>query len=374
MPTNLADFVYFRLVYDYLTKQINNFGMNLMASFMTWASALALLMVTLWIMIQGYRLITGQSRESLMAMVMNMTRVVIIVTAATTMSVFGSNLHRLFTTDLSTGINQLFTGSDETAAETIDKNLAWTQLALGAIDAVQVAPGDFETTKRKAHAMLIAGLGTASPPMAAGAMLLLYQTTIALFIGLGPLFILCLIFDQTKDLFRKWLLYGIGTIFSMAALGFISSLVLQLTLRVAAAFWSANLINQLTGLSKEGLSSQALQQGGIGLLMTVLIISVPPLAAAFFQGTVGSFMHYSAFGGGPGSRPGPQGQPPGSYVGYVMSHAQHPIHAGQPGVRPQAASGLHGRPSPVSGARVTTMSPVIHDEAIPVRPHPQYRV
>lgn len=373
MPTNLADFVYFRLVYDYLSKQINTFGMDLMASFMNWASALALLMVTLWIMIQGYRLITGQSRESLMAMVMNMTRIVIIVSAATTMSVFGSNLQQLFTTDLSTGINQMFTGSDDTAAETIDQNLAWTQLALGAIDAVQVVPGDTENAERKAHAMLIAGLGTASPPMAAGAMLLLYQATIALFIGMGPLFILCLIFDQTKDLFRKWLLYGIGTIFSMAALSFISSLVLQLTLRVAAALWTANLINQMTGLGAEGLSNQALQQGGIGLLMTVLIVSVPPLAAAFFQGTVGSFMHYSAFGGGPGNRPGPQGQPPGSYGGYGGSLAHQPAQAGQPSHHPHGGSGPHGGALPMSGARTTAMSPPQQAEAIPIRPHPRDR-
>lgn len=371
MPTNLADFVYFRLVYDYLSKQINTFGMDLMASFMTWASALALLMVTLWIMIQGYRLITGRSHESLMAMVMNMTRIVIIVSAATTMSVFGSNLQRLFTTDLSTGINQLFTGSDDTAAETIDQNLAWTQLALGAIDVVQVAPGDVENAQRKAHAMLFAGLGTASPPMAAGAMLLLYQATIALFIGMGPLFILCLIFDQTKDLFRKWLLYGIGTLFSMAALSFISSLVLQLTLRVAAALWTANLISQMTTLGAEGLSNQALQQGGIGLLMTVLIVSVPPLAAAFFQGTVGSFMHYSAFGGGPGNRPGPQGQPPGSYGGYGGSHAHQPSQARQPDHQQHGGNSPHGGVLRGSGARTTAMSPPLRDEAIPVRPHPR---
>ncbi|WP_175472809.1 hypothetical protein [Luteibacter sp. 329MFSha] len=40
-----------------------------------------------------------------------------------------------------------------------------------------------------------------------------------------------------------------------------------------------------------------MQQGGIGLLLTALIVSVPPMAAAFFQGTLGSFMSYSAFGG-----------------------------------------------------------------------------
>jgi len=301
-------FVYFVLIYNWLSDRINSFGMSLMAHLMTWASGIALVLVTLWVMIQGYRMITGQSRDSMMATVTNMTRIALIVTVATTMSIFGANLHTFLTTDLSTEINQLFTGNSDTTAQTIDQNLAWTQLALGAIDAVQIPAGDIENNDAKNHAMMMAGFGTASPPMAAAAMLLLYQFTIALFIGLGPLFILCLIFDQTKDLFRKWLMYGIGTLFSMAVLAFVSSMVLQLTLRVAAALWTATAINAITGQTAEGFSSQALQQGGLGLLMTVLIISVPPMAAAFFQGTMGAFYFNSAFGHGGGVGQGPNGQ------------------------------------------------------------------
>lgn len=301
-------FVYFVLIYNWLTEQIHTFGMDLMANLMTWASGIALVLVTLWIMIQGYRMITGQSRDSMMALVMSMTRIAIIVTVATTMSMFGNNLLQFFTTDLSTEVNHLFTGDDNTTAQTIDDNLAWTQLALGAIDAVQVTAGDTDVSNTKQNALLMAGIGTAGPPMAAAAMLLLYQFTLAIFIGLGPLFILCLIFDQTKSLFQRWLLYGIGTIFSMAVLAFVSSLVLKLTLKVAGALWASNLINNITGKGAEGLSSQALQQGGLGLLMTVLIISVPPLAAVFFQGTVGAFYFNSAFGQGGGNRQGPNGQ------------------------------------------------------------------
>lgn len=301
-------FVYFVLIYNWLSDQIDTFGMNLMASFMTWASAIAIVLVTLWIMIQGYRMITGQTRDSMMALVMSMTRVAIIVTVATTMGIFGTNLLSFFTTELSTGVNQMFTGDDSTAAQTIDENLAWSQLALAAIDTVQVAPGDNETVDQKNHALLIAGLGTASPPMAAAAMLLLYKFALALFIGLGPLFILCLVFEQTKSLFQRWLLYGIGTIFSMAVLAFVSSLVLQLSLRVAAALWSANIINTITGQGAEGFSTQAMQQGGVGLLLTVLIISVPPMAAMFFQGTLGAFYFNSAFGHDGGNRQGPDGQ------------------------------------------------------------------
>ncbi|MDR6935018.1 hypothetical protein [Luteibacter sp. 3190] len=63
-------------------------------------------------------------------------------------------------------------------------------------------------------------------------------------------------------------------------------------------------VNQLIlGNNTEGLTSKAMQQGGIGLLLTALIVSVPPMAAAFFQGTLGSFMSYSAFGGGNRLRP-----------------------------------------------------------------------
>lgn len=301
--------VFYVLIYNYLNDKINTFGVDLMANVMAWVSAIALTMVTLWILIQGYRLITGQSRDSMMVMVTNMTRIVIIVTAATTMSVFGSNLHNLFTTELSTGINQLFTDKDQTAAKSIDHNLTNIALAMAAIQSVQTPPGDVQATSDKARAIDFAIFGTASPPMAAGAMLLLYSFAIALFIGLGPLFIMCLIFDQTKDLFRRWLMYGIGTLFSMALLSAVTAIVMDLTARVAAALWATQFINALTGSNSEGLTNQSLQQGGVGLLMTVLIISVPPMAAMFFQGTMGNFYFNSAFGhGGGGARQGPNGQ------------------------------------------------------------------
>ncbi|MCC4589504.1 Type IV secretion system protein virB6, partial [Xanthomonas sp. NCPPB 1067] len=61
-----------------------------------------------------------------------------------------------------------------------------------------------------------------------------------------------------------------------------------------------------------GLSSQALQQGGIGLIMTMLIITIPTIAAALWQGNMGTFLTYTAFNNT--AAPGPQGQPAGSYM------------------------------------------------------------
>ena len=142
-------------------------------------------------------------------------------------------------------------------------------------------------------------------------MLLLYEVAMALFIGLGPIFILCLLFDQTKPLFQRWLLYGIGTMFSMAVLSAMVSIALAMVTRVAAAFWTSALAGSLLGTDfTDGMTSQAMQQGGMGLILTALIISAPPMAAMFFQGTLGQFMAFSQFGGGGGAvghRPGESG-------------------------------------------------------------------
>jgi len=42
---------------------------------------------------------------------------------------------------------------------------------------------------------------------------------------------------------------------------------------------------------------------GLGLSMTLFLITAPPMAAASFQGTVGQFMAYNAFGQGQAMQP-----------------------------------------------------------------------
>ncbi|MDL9998463.1 type IV secretion system protein [Variovorax sp. J22P240] len=334
MTTSIGDFVYFALIYKWLSERIAQFGSDVMARTMVWVSAMAMILVTLWVLIQGYRMITGQSREPMMAIVSSMGKIAVVVSVASTMSLGSIQLQDFFTSGLAREISRLVTGSDSSPASIIDKNLAYTQLAMGAIDAVYVPIGDLATADEKARTMLIATLGTAGPAMAAGAMLLLYQLAMALFIGFGPLFILCLIFDQTKELFRRWLMHGLGTLFSLAVLNFVVSLVLEMTLRVAGALWGTEVISRITGQGAEGFSSQAMQQGGVGLLMTALIISTPPMAAMFFNGTMGNFMFQSAFSGGGGARMGSQGQlmQGGGYGGNAPPTNTQQLNAGDKGV------------------------------------------
>lgn len=293
----VGDFAFFKLISEYFDHKIDQFGLRLMARMMQWVGAISLTLVTLWVMIAGYRMATGQSRDSMMGLVVSMTRIAVILSVATSMAWGGTNLHRFVTVDLDREIHSLFVGSAQSSSDAIDKNLAFMQVALSAIDAVQVPDKDPALQRKKEQALLFAGIGTASPPMAAGAMQLLFKFSIALSIGLAPLFILCLVFEQTKDLFRRWLLYTVGTLFSMSLLSVVTGWVMELMAKIAVLLWVNKALNGILGSAAEGMTTQAMFQGGIGLLMTVLIVTAPPLAAAYFQGTLGNFMSYSAFAG-----------------------------------------------------------------------------
>ena len=308
---SIGDFVFFKLILDYLRDRINDFGIEMMGRMMAWVGGIALILMTLWVLIQGYRIVTGQSRDSMMVLVTNMARAALIISVATSMAMFGSSVSDFLTKDVGGLITRVVTGKSGTAEDQIDKSLAWMQVALSSIDAIKVLD-DGGLREEKTRAMWFIGIGTGGPAVTAGAMLLLYQVAIALFIGFGPLFILCLLFDQTKQFFQKWLFYGIGTMFSMAVLSAMVSIALDMVIRVSAAFWTSSLINSffLEDAMSDGMTSQAMQQGGMGLILTTLILTAPPMAAMFFQGTLGSFMAYSQIGGSAAA--GPQGQPPGS--------------------------------------------------------------
>ena len=308
MAQSFGDLLYYALVSDFIRKEIDNFGFSLMERVSGLVGTAALTVITIWVIFQGFRILSGQSRDSLMALVLSVLRVTLIVMAATTIGIGGRPAHKFITQDLQNVITVAVTGNGgDTLEEQIDQNLAAMQFALASIDAINIVQ-DPTLNDDKKRAMDMVAVGTAGPAMVGGAMLLLYQVALALFVGLGPLFVLCLIFDQTKSLFNRWLMYGISTMFSMAVLSAMVAIATKLVLGVAAAFWTTTTLSALTGLSLDnGMTTIALQQGGVGLLLTALIVTTPPMAANFFNGAIGSASYFSALGPGSGDVRGNRG-------------------------------------------------------------------
>ena len=303
----ISDLLFFREINSFLTGEIEVFRDNLLGRTASLLGGAALSLLTLWIMIQGYRIAIGQSRESMMGLVTNSLRAVLIVGLATAAAATGGSVYRAVTDGLSSEVSRMVTGTDDDVYDRIDKCLAYMQVALASIDTLDVA-GDPILNDKKERAMWFAGIGTGGPAVMAGTMLLLNKVAMALFVGLGPLFILCLLFDQTKGLFGRWLYYGLGTMFSLALLSVMVTLATDMVIAVAASFWASALL----GAGPDSINSMALQQGGMGVVLSMLIMTAPPMAAMFFSGTLGSFVPYSQMTTNAPARP--QAAPQG-YVG-----------------------------------------------------------
>lgn len=360
-----ADFVFFEIIFDYLHAQIQLFGIALLGRAMRLVGMLALTVVTLWVMIQGYRLATGQSRQAAMTLVVDALKAALIITVATSAALFGTDLHTLVAHDLANAITHLVTGSETSAQKQIDTALGWMQMGLTSVDVLDTAQ-DMALHKSKMRALWMIGLGMGGPALVGGSLLLLYQVAIALFVGLGPIFILCLLFPQTRHLFQQWLWYGVGTLFSLATLAAMTAICLDLVIRVAAAFWANAVAGKLLGNMTEGVSSLALQQGGLGLILTTLIISAPPMAAMFFRGVLGQFSAYNAMGAGGAMRspqPSHMLDAPGTADAPLNAHVQP--HAGAAPaldvVKTGTAFGLAG--APTAAALLPMQEPAQQDYA-----------
>lgn len=348
----LINFVFYRRILAFLNDELAEFQDRLVGDTMEFLGIIALVLLTIWIFWQGFRIVSGRSRESMMALVVDSLRATLIIAAATGFAAANSDIYNNVTEGLGNVVIGVVTGDDMDVDDlygSMDKALAGMELALAAVQAVQIRDtgegGAQNAAAEQKRSMYFAGIGTMGPAITAGIMITLNKIAMALFVGLGPLFILCLLFDQTKNLFQRWLLYGIGTLFSLAVLYVMVYLAMDLTLAVTGALFAGQFLSLSTG---QGISNMSMQLGSLGIILTMLLISAPPMAAAFFQGTLGQFMHYSVFGGmdrdgfrnSPG-RGGPAGTPYGgmgrndgaaagggsSTTSLGQSYGQTPTHA-----------------------------------------------
>jgi type IV secretion system protein VirB6 len=288
---DLSNLYFFSEINKFLTSEIEEYGRNLLGRTMSWASAVALALTSLWIVLRGIYIAYGRSKETFSEHVLASARVGFVVAAATTMVAFGTDMQKFLGHDMVEDIHNIVSGQKGSPYDSIDQSLGYMQLALSSIDLIDTG-GDEVVADAKTRAQWFTGIGVGGPALVGGTMLLLFRIAIAIFVGLGPIFILCLMFDSTKPLFQRWLLYGIGTMFSLAVMSVMVSLALDVTIAVAASFWTGSFL----GANPEGVSSLALQQGAVGMILTVLIVSAPPIAANFFQGTLAQYSAYNVFG------------------------------------------------------------------------------
>ncbi|MGL4768266.1 MAG: type IV secretion system protein [Formosimonas sp.] len=264
---------------------------------------MALTLMTLWIIFQGYALVTGRSQEGAKGFVFNAMKSYVIIMVATGVAATSSFSVRALTDKTTDLVAEVMTGNSDMAkclrangaflGCKVDRNLQVMQVAMNVVGQIDTA-NDPVLEDKKARAAWFTGIGSAGPALVTGTMILMYKVMMALFVGFGPLFIMSLLFKRTAHLFQKWLFYGLSTIFSMMLLAVMSDIAMDLVMNLATGLFVSS---TLLGANTSGVMAAATQQLGLGLLLSTLLITVPPMAGSFFSAMLGSFSHQGAFSG-----------------------------------------------------------------------------
>nr|WP_283122172.1 type IV secretion system protein [Neisseria subflava] len=110
---------------------------------------------------------------------------------------------------------------------------------------------------------------------------------------------MCLLFKRTAPLFQKWLYFGLATIFSSVLLGVMAEISMDLVGHLFGGAAAGKFVATIIGEGgTTGIMETVTQQLGLGLMLSTLLITVPPMAGMWFNGVMGSFSAYSVIGNG----------------------------------------------------------------------------
>ena len=176
---------------------------------------------------------------------------------------------------------------------------------------------------------LVILLATAALVAVGGAFLLLAKLALALLVGLGPLFVLALLFAPTRRLFTAWaaqvLTYGLLLVLFAAVFG--------LMMRLFGDY--------LASMTMDGSQNMAYALGGVVVLavaMVMVLLQLPSLAAALGGGVgLGTYHEWRTVRGLAGS------------PGRVIGRPERLAGGGRPYRAPQGALGVASQ-----GVRVAT--------------------
>ena len=184
----------------------------------------------------------------------------------------------------------------------VDSSLLLMHLIMGAFGSLQAATSN-NNDGALANFIMASGVAQGTPAVVAGALLLLNEIALSLAILTAPAFILCLLYDPTKQYFQGWLKFFLGSLLTMAVLSVMVTIGLKVMLVYAAKVLGEYGVEAMMAKSanstesRPGIAQITIMQGGLGLMMSTLMITAPLLVGNLIGSSLG-FNAYSPFGNG----------------------------------------------------------------------------
>ncbi|OSI14489.1 hypothetical protein BWD09_10315 [Neisseria dentiae] len=224
-------------------------------------------------------------------------------------------------------IARMISGSEYGSPEAmVDASLMMMHMVTAMFGGLHTAVG---TESGGASAMTtfitMSGVGQGAPAVVAGSLLLLNQIAISLCILTAPAFILCLLYEPTKQYFQGWLKFFLGALLTLGVLSAMVVIGLKVTLAYGAGVLAQYATSQALGSGGSGIAQTAMTQGGLGLMMSTLMITAPMMVGQLVSSSLG-FNAYSPFNPNAGARSA-DGTPQGgnTYVNQQNAHNEREV-------------------------------------------------
>ena len=231
---NTENLGFFILIKTYVEILIMKFGDRGLSALSTVLIPSLMSMVTVWLMFEGYRILNGQSREPLNMFLWRGAKMVVIITVASWIMNNPTGLRDWISEHIKNPIASVIVGGEYASPEAmVDSSLLLMHLIMGAFGSLQAATSN-DNGSAFSNFIMASGVAQGAPAVVAGALLLLNEIALSLAILTAPAFILCLLYDPTKQYFQGWLKFFLGSLLTMAVLSVMVTIGLKVMLVYAA--------------------------------------------------------------------------------------------------------------------------------------------
>ena len=298
---NTENLGFFILIKTYVEILIMKFGDRGLSALSTVLIPSLMSMVTVWLMFEGYRILNGQSREPLNMFLWRGAKMVVIITVASWIMNNPTGLRDWISEHIKNPIASVIVGGEYASPEAmVDSSLLLMHLIMGAFSSLQAATSN-NNDGALANFIMASGVAQGTPAVVAGALLLLNEIALSLAILTAPAFILCLLYDPTKQYFQGWLKFFLGSLLTMAVLSVMVTIGLKVMLvyaaKVLGEYGVGAAVAGSASQDRPGIAQITIMQGGLGLMMSTLMITAPLLVGNLIGSSLG-FNAYSPFGNG----------------------------------------------------------------------------
>ena len=298
---NTENLGFFILIKTYVEILIMKFGDRGLSALSTVLIPSLMSMVTVWLMFEGYRILNGQSREPLNMFLWRGAKMVVIITVASWIMNNPTGLRDWISEHIKNPIASVIVGGEYASPEAmVDSSLLLMHLIMGAFGSLQAATSN-NNDGALANFIMASGVAQGAPAVVAGALLLPNEIALSLAILTAPAFILCLLYDPTKQYFQGWLKFFLGSLLTMAVLSVMVTIGLKVMLvyaaKVLGEYGVGAAVAGSASQDRPGIAQITIMQGGLGLMMSTLMITAPLLVGNLIGSSLG-FNAYSPFGNG----------------------------------------------------------------------------